>query len=143
MINYNQLCKSSDCNDKWVKGFSRSIGFAISFTAEFWALKDGLKLALSAGIQSLVVELDAKVVANLLTTNGVTNRSYSPLLHDCKCLLRRFLRVQGVHVYREGNRCPDVLARWDNNMNEDFTVFDSLPSPEILCFVNIFCVLLT
>ena len=136
MINYNQLCKSSDCNGKWVKGFSRSIGFAISFTAEFWALKDGLKLALSAGIQSLVVELDAKVVADLLTTNGVTNKPYSPLLPDCRCLLRRFLRVQVVHVYREGNRCTDVLARWGSNMNEDFAVFDSPPSPEILCFVN-------
>ena len=36
-----------DCNGIWVKGFARSIGFATSITAELWALRDGLKLALN------------------------------------------------------------------------------------------------
>lgn len=39
-------------------------------------------------------------------------------------------------MYRECNRCANALARWGNTMNEDFVVFDSPPSPEILCFVN-------
>lgn len=46
-----------DCSGNWFKGFARSIGFAIRVTAEFWALRDGLKLALSEGIQNLIVEL--------------------------------------------------------------------------------------
>ena len=39
-----------DCSGKWLKGFARSIGFATSVLAEFWALRDGLKLALSERI---------------------------------------------------------------------------------------------
>lgn len=40
----------SDSDWNWVKGFSRLIGHATGIMAEFWALKDGLKLALSIGI---------------------------------------------------------------------------------------------
>ena len=39
-----------DCNGRWIKGFSRSIGHASNFVAEFWALRDGLKLALGIGV---------------------------------------------------------------------------------------------
>ena len=81
----------------------RSIGFATSRSAEFWALRDGLTLALSEGIQNLIVELDARVVVDLLNSNVDINKPYSPLLCDCRCLLRRILQVQVVHVYREGN----------------------------------------
>ena len=125
-----------DCNGSWFKGFARSIGFATSITAEAWALRDGLKLALNAGVQSLIVELDAKVLVDLVKSNVDTKKPYSPLLYDCRCLLRRFLRVQVVHVYREGNRCADALARWGGTMTEDFVVFDSSPSPDLLYLVN-------
>ena len=40
-----------DCNGMWIRGYARSIGYASSIIAEFWALRDGLKLALSEGIQ--------------------------------------------------------------------------------------------
>lgn len=79
-----------DCNGIWIRGFTRSIGFATSITDEFWALRDGLKLA-SAGIRRLAMELDAKVGVDLVKSNAVTNKSYAPLLYDCRCLLTRFL----------------------------------------------------
>ena len=100
-----------DSSGHWVKGFARSIGFATSVTAEFWALRDGLKLALSEGIQNLIVELDARVVVDLISSNVDSIKPYSPLLCDCRCLLRRFPRVQVKHIYREGNCCADALAR--------------------------------
>ena len=34
-----------DSMGNWIKGFSRSVGFATSIIAEFWALRDGLLLA--------------------------------------------------------------------------------------------------
>ena len=76
----------------------RSIGCATNVSAEFWALRDGLKLALSEGIQNLIVELDARVVVDLVNSNLDTNKPYSPLLCDSRCLLRRIPRVQVVHV---------------------------------------------
>ena len=74
-----------DCSGNWFKGFARSICFATSVTAEFWALRDGLKLALSQGIQNLIVELAARVVVDLVNSNVDTNKPYSPLLCDCRC----------------------------------------------------------
>uniref|UniRef100_A0A7N2MUI0 RNase H type-1 domain-containing protein n=1 Tax=Quercus lobata TaxID=97700 RepID=A0A7N2MUI0_QUELO len=54
-----------------------------SIVAKVWALRDGLKLASSIGIQSLVVELDAKVIAELLNSNNSANRTFSPILDHC------------------------------------------------------------
>ena len=82
-----------DCNGKWIKGFSRSIGHASNFVVEFWALRDGLKLDLGMGVQKLVVELDAKVVVSLITSTGGANKPYLPLLNDCRYLLGRFLQT--------------------------------------------------
>lgn len=58
-----------DCCGKWLKGYVRSIGFATNVSIEFWALRDGLKLALSEGMQNLIVELDARVVVDLVNSN--------------------------------------------------------------------------
>ena len=52
----------------WVKGFSRSLGTGTSMLAECWALRDGLFLAIQLGIQNLEVELDAKVVVDLINS---------------------------------------------------------------------------
>ena len=41
------------------------------------------------------------------------------------------------HVYREGNRCADVLARWGGSMARIFVVFDQPPSSDILYLVNL------
>ena len=75
---------------EWVKGFARSVGFATSITAEFWALRDGLILASQMGLQNIEVELDAKIVVDLVQSNSVVNNSFLPLLNDCKSLLRSF-----------------------------------------------------
>ena len=79
-----------DREGHWVKGFSRSIGFTSNIMAELWALRDGLRLANQLGIQNLEVEMDAKVIVDLINSNVNHNRAYSPLLHDCRLLLGRF-----------------------------------------------------
>ena len=55
-----------DCEGRWMRGFARSIGFTTSIMAEFWALRDGLLLARQIGVQNLIIELDAKVVVELV-----------------------------------------------------------------------------
>ena len=124
-----------DCNGLWIKGFARSIGYATSITAEFWASRDGLKLAFNEGIQQPIVELDAKVVVDLIKSNATTNNPYAPFLYDCRYLLTRFIQVQVVHVYTEGNRCADALAKWGSNMTEAFAVFDRPPSSDVMYLV--------
>ena len=55
--------------------------------------------------------------------------------HNYK-LLTRFIQVQVVHVYREGNRYADELVRRDSTMAEAFVVFDNLPSLDVVHLVN-------
>ena len=66
----------------------RRIGVASSFAAECWALRDELLLAIQLGIKYLAVELDALIVAKLVSDSSTSNRSYSPILNDCRFLLR-------------------------------------------------------
>ena len=87
------------------------------------------------------MELDAKVVVCLITSTGGSNKPYLPLLYlpllnDCRYLLSRFLQTRVVHVFREGKRCVDALARMGSNMAEEFLVFDIPPSLDVLYFVN-------
>ena len=82
------------------------------------------------------MELDAKVVVCLITSTGGSNKPYLPLLNDCRYLLSRFLQTRVVHVFREGKRCVDALARMGSNMAEEFLVFDIPPNLDVLYFVN-------
>ena len=79
-----------DCQGNWVKGYMRNIGVATNITAEFWALRDDLILASQLGITQLLVELDAKVVVDLVLSRKPSNSPYSSLLNDCRFLLNRF-----------------------------------------------------
>ena len=90
-----------DHHGSWVKGYMRNIGFASNIIAEFWALKDGLMLASQLGITQLLVELDAKVVVDLMLSSKSSNNSFSALLNDCRYLLHHFNQVRISHVYRE------------------------------------------
>ena len=73
-----------------MKGFARSIGFTTSISAKFWALRDGLLLVDQIGVQNLEIELDAKVVVELVQSKTPSNAFYSSLLADCRSLMVRF-----------------------------------------------------
>ena len=104
-----------DCHGDWVKGYSRAIGYATSVLAEWWALRDGLILAIQLGITHLDVELDAKVIVEMLNGIENPNRIYSPLLNDCRSLIARLVQVQVGHVFREANQ---FLAKRGCSMTE-------------------------
>ena len=114
-----------DHNGKWIKGYMRHIGFASSITAEFWALKDRLLLASQLGITQLLVELDAKVVVDLMRSSKFSNNSFSSFLNDCKYLLRQFHQVRISHVFREANRCVDHLTKGGCTLIGNFVILDS------------------
>ena len=125
-----------NCSGGWVKGFSRSVGFATSITTEFQALRDGLILATQLGIQDIEVELDAKIVLDLVQSNTVVNNSFLPLLNDSRSILSSFHQVRVGHTFREANRCADALARIGCSLKEDFVDFDNPPSVEIESYVT-------
>ncbi|KAL0001955.1 hypothetical protein SO802_015736 [Lithocarpus litseifolius] len=99
-----------NCEGKWLGGFVRGVGFITSSVAELWALRDGLNLASSLGIENLIVELDALAIVCLLR-NSTANLALEPLLSDCRNLLRTFPWTRIEHVFREANRCVVALAK--------------------------------
>ena len=90
---------------------------------EWQALRDGLTLAIQLGCQQLEVELDAKVIVDLMNSNNISNRVYTPLLHDCRMLLGQLQQVRVTHVFREANKCANFLAKKDCCMQVDFAIF--------------------
>ena len=125
-----------DCHGDWVKGYSRSIGYSTSVLAEWWALRDGLILAIQLGINQLEVELDAKVIVELLNGAKCPNQSYSPLLNDCRSLIARLVQFWVEHVYREANQCVDFLAKRDCCMRKNFAVSDVSPSANLNILID-------
>ena len=77
------------------------------------------------------MELDAKVIVELLNGAECPNRSYSPLLNDCRSLMANLVQVRVRHCFREANQCADFLAKRGCSMMENFAVFDF--SPLLIC----------
>ena len=73
------------------------------------------------------MELDAKVIVEMLKNANGANIKFSPLLFDCRSLIARFTQVRVAHVYREVNRCVDLLAKKGCCMREDFVIFEVSP----------------
>ena len=79
--------------------------------AKLWSLRDGLMLCSNLNILSLIVELDAKAILEVLSKpNYVINIIY-PILDDYRLLVSQFHQIQFNHCYREANWCANVLAK--------------------------------
>ena len=83
-----------------------------------------------------MVELDAKVIVELLNGVECSNQSYSPLLNDCRSLIARLVQGRVGHVFRETNQCVDFLAKMDCSMMENFAVFDIPPSADMYILID-------
>ena len=93
---------------------------------ELWALRDGLILAKDLNLNSLIVELDAKSVVQLMN-NDFANMLMEPLLTDCRTLLRAITNKQVEHTNHEANQCVNALARVGARRNFSFVVFVEPP----------------
>ena len=90
-------------------------------------MRDGLTLCCNLNISSLIVELDAKVVVDILHNVNYENNVISPILDDCRQLLSRFDQVQVKHVYRQANGCADGLAKMGAEQESSFLFFPCPP----------------
>lgn len=82
--------------------------------AELWAVRDGLQLCKTMGIQALKVELDARIVVDWLVNPLRTNLHHSLLISDCRDLVTTtFPKVRIKHYFREANHYAGRLAKVD------------------------------
>ena len=82
----------------------------MSFLAELWALRDGLIMCQNLQINALKIELDAKIIAELITNPSNSNAVNSAMVADCRLLISQVSQVKVTHCYQETNRCADGLA---------------------------------
>lgn len=94
-----------------VRSGGRFLGVATNNVAEYEALVWGMRTALAHGVRSLKVCADSELVVRQM--NGqykVKNEGLRPLYQQACGLVRRFDRVEIVHVRRADNAAADALA---------------------------------
>ena len=117
-----------DSKGDWVSGYARAIGFTTSVAAELWALWDGINLCIDLNLENVIIELDAKLLVDLLMKDERNSNSNEVIIVDCKEGLKRILRVKIQHCFREANKCADTLARSGAVSPHDFVVFQFPPA---------------
>ena len=104
------------------------MGFSTSVAAELWALRDGIRLCIALKLPAVIIELDAKLIVDLLQKTDGHQNCIDALVSDCKTELGNIPRVQINHCYREANKCADALARRGALFSQDFVIFLDPPA---------------
>ena len=87
------------------------LGVTTNNVAEWTGLLDGLKAALSRGVDDLAVRLDSELVVKQLSgAYRVKHPGLIPLHAEAKALLRKFGRVDVRHVPRKENKAADAVV---------------------------------
>ena len=75
------------------------------------ALHDGLRLCIALKLPAVIIELDTKLIVDLLQKSDGHQNCIDALVSDCTTEVGNIPRVQIKHCYREANKCADALAR--------------------------------
>ncbi|GKU87267.1 hypothetical protein SLEP1_g1697 [Rubroshorea leprosula] len=116
-----------DHQGHWIHGFTVNIGATSSFIAELWGCREGLRLALSLGIQHLILEMDSLMAVQLIQARKIGNGSFSVLLADILVLSDAFTDCLVQHTLREGNAAADYMAALGHNSTPGITIFQDPP----------------
>nr|POE88504.1 putative ribonuclease h protein [Quercus suber] len=117
-----------NANGEWVGGYARAIGITTSAAVELWVLRDGLNMCIELNLLAVIIELDAKLVVDLLKKPGGSLNRNDVIVVDCKENLKKIPRTIIKHCFREANKCVDALARRGALLSQDFLSFSFPPS---------------
>ena len=84
---------------------------------------------------TVIVELDAKALVDVLSNPAYANFIISPLFDDCRQLVTRIPRYCIRHIFQEANKCANRLARLDHLQSLDFVLYPG-PPLDLLPFVE-------
>lgn len=79
---------------EWVSDYARAIGCTTSAAVELWALRDGLNIHIKLNLPIMEVELDAKLVVDLLEKEKPGLHGNGVLVIDYEEILKQILRVR-------------------------------------------------
>ena len=121
---------------EWIKGYARAIGITTSVAAELWALRDGICLCSALNFPAVIVELDSKLVVDLLNKELDNPNGIDVLVSDCRESLKAIPCVRIQHCYREANKCADALARRGALLSQDFSIL-IFPPPDVALLLSL------
>lgn len=76
------------------------------------------------------IELDAKLVVDLLKKEDGSPNNNDVIVADCKEGLKKILIIRITYSFRKINECIDALDKMEALLSQDFIVF-SIPPPDI------------
>ena len=101
-----------DDKGAWVIGFLENAGHCSSVKAEIRAVLRGLLVARETRALRVWIQLDSKVVVDMLGMQREWHPKLRGLLRQCKQLLDwEGWEVKISHCYREANQVADILAK--------------------------------
>ena len=97
---------------RWLGGFSSTLGPFSVLATKLQGIKHGFLLAWNKGTRRIWCETDSQLVVHLISTGSrLRHHSHVFILEDIRALMARECHVQLTHVWREANKCVDVMAR--------------------------------
>jgi hypothetical protein len=99
------------------------------------SFRDVFLLCNQLQLQVVEVELDAKVVVDLLSQNSRSNNYNTSLLDACRELLGWISLTRVKHCFREANKCAHAFARRREKLQQDSMFFEN-PYSDALIFVK-------
>ena len=112
-----------NANGEWVGGYTRAIGITTNAAAKLWVLRDGLNMCIELNLPTVIIELDAKLVVDLLKKLGGSLNGNDMIVADCKVNLKKIPRIIIKHCFRVANKCVDALTRKGALLSQDFLSF--------------------
>ena len=94
----------------------------------------GLQLALK--LPAVIVELDSKLVVDLLNKELDNPNGIDVLVTDCRESLKAIPCIRIQHCYREANKCADALARRGALLSQDFSILID-PPPDVAFLLSL------
>ena len=85
-------------------------------------------MCIALKIPAIIIELDAKLVVDLLQKEDRNQNGLDAILGGCKAGLKDIPMVKIQHCYKEENKCADALARSGALLPQDFVVFLEPPA---------------
>lgn len=85
-------------------------------------------MCLSLYLLTVEVELDVKLVVDLLSKVNEPSNANDTILADCKEGLKRIPMIKIQHYYREANKCADTFAQRGVNLSQEFVIFVEPPA---------------
>jgi ribonuclease HI len=99
-----------------------------AFIAEMWGVFEGLRYVRRMGFTKVELNVDSIAVVQVIKKGSLQSGPGSTLAKQIWRMLALDWEVEVNYVYREANKCADVLANMGCNLDYSIRIFYSCPS---------------